>query len=83
MERIRLVSGFLRELTEVIEFGANAEGAPVLAEMQRMRELLDRRKLKVVDINASLCEGHGGGWCTASRPRRMARWIRTRTCSAC
>jgi hypothetical protein len=32
-ERIRLVSGFLRELCEVIEFGAGADGALVLAEM--------------------------------------------------
>ena len=56
-ERIRLVSGFLRELTEVIEFGASPEGAPVLAEMRRLPELMGRRKLKAEDINGSLVRG--------------------------
>lgn len=56
-ERIRLVSGFLRELTEVIEFGATPEGAPVLCEMGRLPALLGRRRLKADDINASLVHG--------------------------
>ena len=58
-ERIRLVSGFLRELTEVIEFGATPEGMPVLDEMRRLPELLGRRKLKAEDVNGSLV---GGSW---------------------
>ncbi len=32
-ERIRMVSGFLRERCEVIELGSSAEGEPVLREM--------------------------------------------------
>ena len=56
-ERIRVVSGFLKELTGGIEFGATAEGAPVLAEMQRMPELLGARKLKTADIDRSLVRG--------------------------
>ena len=57
-ERIRLVSGFLRELCEVIELGSNAEGEPVLAEMRRMPWLLDhRRKLKACDIDEGLVRG--------------------------
>ena len=68
-ERIRLVSGFLRELTEVIEFGATPEGAALLAEMRRMPELLARRALKVEDINDGWCAGRGG----AVRVRLAAR----------
>jgi Domain of unknown function (DUF4158) len=57
-ERIRMVSGFLRELCEVIELGSNAEGEPVLREMQRMPWLLDRRrKLKAQDIDEGLVRG--------------------------
>jgi TnpA family transposase len=57
-ERIRMVSGFLRELCEVIELGSNAEGERVLAEMQRMPWLLDhRRKLKVSNIDDRLVHG--------------------------
>jgi TnpA family transposase len=56
-ERIRLVSGFLRELPEVIEFGATPEGAPVLAEMRRLPQLMGRRKLKASDIDGGLVRG--------------------------
>jgi TnpA family transposase len=56
-DRIRLVSGFLRELTEVIEFGASAEGAPVLDEMRRLPKLLARPRLKAADINGGLVRG--------------------------
>jgi len=57
-ERLRLVSGFLRELCEVIELGSNAEAEPVLAEMRRMPWLLDhRRKLKAHDIDEGLVRG--------------------------
>jgi TnpA family transposase len=57
-ERARLVSGFLRELCEVVELGSNAEGEPVLGEMRRMPFLLDhRRKLKASDIDDSLVSG--------------------------
>ena len=56
-ERIRLVSAFLRELTEVIEFGASPEGAPVLAEMRRLPKLMGRRKLKAEDIDEGLVRG--------------------------
>jgi len=56
-ERIRLVSVFLHELTEVIEFGAAPEGAPVLDEMRRLPALLGRRRLKAGDINERLVHG--------------------------
>jgi TnpA family transposase len=57
-ERIRMVSGFLRELCEVIELGSNADGEPVLREMRRMPWLLNhRRKLKASDIDDSLVRG--------------------------
>ncbi|MCA1697398.1 MAG: Tn3 family transposase [Actinobacteria bacterium] len=56
-ERIRLVSAFLRELTEVIEFKATPEGAPVLREMQRLPDLMSRRELKAEDINDGLVRG--------------------------
>ncbi len=56
-ERIRLVSGFLRELTEVIELGASPEGVSVLAEMRRLPGLMGRRQLKAEDINDGLVRG--------------------------
>jgi hypothetical protein len=56
-ERIRLVSGFIRPLCEVIQFGANAEGAAVLAEMRRMPQLLAARKLKAADIDGTRVHG--------------------------
>ncbi|MCA1678133.1 MAG: Tn3 family transposase, partial [Actinobacteria bacterium] len=56
-KRIRLVSALLRELTEVIEFGATPEGAPVLREMQRLPDLMSRRELKAEDINDGLVRG--------------------------
>ena len=56
-ERIRLVSGFIRPLCQVIEFGANPEGAAVLAEMRRMPELLAARRLKAADIDGRLVHG--------------------------
>ena len=56
-ERIRLVGGFLRELTEVIEFGTTPEGAPVLEEMRRLPALLGRRRLNADDINESVVHG--------------------------
>lgn len=58
-ERIGVVSGFLKTLTTVIEFGANAEAAPVLAAMKRLPRLLDGRKKKVTeaDIDTALVTG--------------------------
>ncbi len=56
--RIVVVSGFLKSLTEVIEFGATAEAAPVLAAMRRMPALLrSRRKPTVADIDETLVHG--------------------------
>lgn len=56
-ERIGLASGFLRELCEVIEFGAGADGAAVLAEIRRMPQLLDRRTLKPDDVEDRIVRG--------------------------
>jgi hypothetical protein len=56
-ERIRLVSGFIRPLCQVIEFGSNPEGAAVLREMRRMPELLAARGLKAADIDGRLVHG--------------------------
>lgn len=56
--RIVMVSGFLKTLTEAIEFGANAEAAPVLAAMQLVAALLrGRRKLTVEDVDETLVSG--------------------------
>ena len=56
--RILVVSGFLKSLTETIEFGATAEAAPVLAAMRRMPALLtSRRKPTVADIDETLVQG--------------------------
>ena len=57
-ERIRLVSGFLRELCDAIELGSNTDAGPVLREMRRMPELLNpRRKLTAKDIEDRLVRG--------------------------
>jgi TnpA family transposase len=58
-ERIATVSGFLKTLTTVIEFGANAEAQRVLAAMKTLPRLLDGRKKKVTgdDIDVALVSG--------------------------
>jgi TnpA family transposase len=56
-ERSRLAGGFIKPLCEVIEFGANAEGATVLAEMRRMPRLLAAHRLKTADIDERLVHG--------------------------
>ena len=54
--RIATVSGFCRRLPEVIEFGANAEGGPVLAALRSLPALLaSRTKPTVEDVYV-----HGG-----------------------
>jgi site-specific recombinase XerD len=56
--RIVAVSGFLKTLTEVIEFDATVEAAPVLAAMRQIPGLLRRRrKLTVAEIDESLVTG--------------------------
>jgi TnpA family transposase len=56
--RIVVVSGFLKTLTEVIDFGASAEAAPVLAAMRAMPALLgSRRRPTVADIDEALVQG--------------------------
>lgn len=58
--RIATVSGFLKLLTEVITFGANAEAAPVLAAMQAVPRLLDGRRSRrptAADIDPTLVTG--------------------------
>ncbi len=56
--RIMTVSGFLKTLTEVITFEANAEAAPVLAAMKAMPALLRaRHRLATTDIDESLVRG--------------------------
>ncbi|MCA1679020.1 MAG: Tn3 family transposase, partial [Actinobacteria bacterium] len=57
--RIATVTGFLKTLTAVIEFGASADARAVLGEMQRMPELLRSRKLSSADVDGSLV---GGSW---------------------
>lgn len=55
---VLVVSGFLKALTEVIEFGASAEAAPVLAAMRAMPALLaSRRKPSRADIDEALVHG--------------------------
>ncbi len=56
--RIVTVSGFLRVLTGVVDFGADPEAAAVLAARKEMPTLLEgRRKLTVTDIDTSLVSG--------------------------
>ena len=55
--RIATVTGFLKTLTAVIEFGSNADAQAVLAEMQRMPELLRSRKLTSADVDRTLIHG--------------------------
>jgi Domain of unknown function (DUF4158)/Tn3 transposase DDE domain len=56
--RIVTVSGFVKILTEVIEFGCNADGAETLDAMRELPALLGRRrKLAVADIRAGLVTG--------------------------
>jgi hypothetical protein len=56
-ERSRVVSGFIKAVTEVIEFGSNAEGAPVLEAMRRLPGLVARRRLNATDIDDRLVHG--------------------------
>ena len=55
--RIATVTGFLKTLTGVIEFGSNADARAVLGEMKRMAELLRSRKLQTADVDGSLIHG--------------------------
>lgn len=56
--RIVTVSGFLKFLTEVIEFGSNADGAEALAAMRDLPALLvRRRRLAVADTRLGLVTG--------------------------
>ena len=56
--RIAMVSGFLKTLTGVIDFGSSAEAARVLAAMQQIPDLLRRRReVTAADIDASLVHG--------------------------
>lgn len=48
-ERIATVSGVLKTLTTVIEFGANAEAQQVPVAMKTLPRLLDGRKKKVTE----------------------------------
>jgi hypothetical protein len=61
--RIATVSGFVKILTEVIAFGATADGMQVLAAMKDLPRLLDGRRAKNLiagDIDADLVRGSGG-----------------------
>ena len=58
--RIATVSGFVKILTEVIAFGATADGMQVLAAMKDLPRLLDGRRAKNLtagDIDADLVRG--------------------------
>lgn len=54
VKRFPTVSGFLKVLTQVIRFGANAEGAPVLAAMTGVADVLAHRSR----LAAPLIGGH-------------------------
>ncbi|MBE1582744.1 hypothetical protein ACFPOI_60050 [Nonomuraea angiospora] len=57
-ERIATVSGFLKTLTTVIEFGANAEAQRLPAAMKTLPRLLDgRKKVTEADIDVTLVSG--------------------------
>lgn len=58
IERIAMVTPFLKLLTEVITFGAAPEGEPALAAMRALPRLLDRRtKITAADIDHDLLAG--------------------------
>lgn len=57
-ERINTVSGFLKILTDVIEFGATPEAEGVLAAMKTLPRFLNNRyKVTRADIDESLLTG--------------------------
>ncbi|MGH9156718.1 MAG: DUF4158 domain-containing protein, partial [Acidimicrobiales bacterium] len=60
--RIVTVSGFVKALTEVVEFGSSAEGAPALAAMKALPALLkSRRKPTPDDVHGDLVSGSWRG----------------------
>ncbi len=59
--RIVSVSGFLKVLTDVIDFGADAEAKAVLVTMKAMPGLLDGRRPTAGDIDAGLVTGSWRG----------------------
>ena len=80
--RIATVSGFVKILTEVIAFGATADGVQVLAAMKDLRRLFNgqrRKNLTADDVNADLVRGRGSAWCFPEAAGSSA----TPTCSAC
>jgi hypothetical protein len=51
------VRGFLPMLTEVIDFGATVEGAPVLEAMRRLPDLIGRKRIRAREVDVSLVTG--------------------------
>ncbi|MFI6182986.1 Tn3 family transposase [Nonomuraea sp. NPDC051191] len=52
-----MVRPFLPQLCEVIQFGATAEGRPVLAALRTLPSLMGRKRVTPEEINASLLIG--------------------------
>lgn len=57
VKRYASVRGFIGLLVEIVDFGAAEAGAPVVAAVQRLPELLGRRRLAAEDIAAGLVAG--------------------------
>lgn len=57
VNRYGSVRGFLPILTEAIDFGATVEGAPVLAAMRHLPELIGRKKIRAHEVDTSLVTG--------------------------
>ncbi|MEV8634205.1 hypothetical protein AB0395_21375 [Streptosporangium sp. NPDC051023] len=55
--RFAMVRPFLPQLCEVIQFGATAEGRPVLAALRTLPSLMGRKRVTPEEINASLLIG--------------------------
>jgi len=86
VSRYQAVAPVLKVLPGVIPFGASAEGAPVLAVMQALPDVLAyRSRLKALLIPRNLIDAGlvpGGGWYSATRSTRTARSAGTPTPSA-
>jgi TnpA family transposase len=57
VSRFATVRPFLKLLVEVVDFGATAEGAPVLRAFLSLPELMGRKKVSEAEIDAELLSG--------------------------
>ncbi|MFF4779182.1 hypothetical protein ACFY05_40830 [Microtetraspora fusca] len=80
--RFATVRPFLPTLTQVVDFGATPQGAPVLAALRSLPGLLGRKKLTPDEIDTDLL---AGSWrhLVLSSPHVEAGYVDWKACSAC